>query len=61
MEGNDVYQRAQSLIEEYGADASTHAAQKAEQMLDLNDFEAFAMWKRIGRAILELRRAHGEH
>lgn len=61
MDGNDVYQRAQSLIEQYGVEASAHAAQKAALMLDLNDFEAFAMWKRIGRAILEIRRAHGEH
>lgn len=61
MEGNDIYQRAQSLIEEYGTDAPAHAAQTAALMLDLNDFEAFAMWKRIGRAILEVRRRHGEH
>lgn len=63
MDGSDVYRRAKRLVEEYGADASAHAARQAELMLEHGDMEAFAVWKRIVRAIREIRKmeGHAEH
>ena len=59
----DIYRSAQVLMKQHGPDAPIQAAMRADAMLDKGDVEGCAVWKRILRAVEELRRAvpvHGE-
>lgn len=51
----DVYRSAKLCIDQYGADASIHAAMKQDAMLERGDLDGVAVWRRIGRAIAELQ------
>ncbi len=53
----DIYHSAQVLVKQHGADAPVHAAMRADAMLEVADMDGYAVWKRILRAVEELRRA----
>ncbi len=52
----DIYRAANVIIERYGKDAQIHSTKRASAMLDKGDMDAYAMWKRILRAVEELQR-----
>ena len=52
----DIYLSANLLVKRHGADAPIHAAMRADAMLEKGDSEGCAVWKRILRAVEELRR-----
>ncbi len=51
----DIYRSANVIINQYGPDAPTHAAMRADAMLDKGDLDGYAVWRRILRAVGELR------
>ncbi len=51
----DIFRSAQVLIRHHGADATIHAAMRADAMLDKGDLDGYAVWKRILRAVGELQ------
>lgn len=51
----DIYRIAISMLERYGASASTHAELEAEKLLDEGDEGKFSTWLRILIAMEELR------
>ena len=53
----DLYRAASVIMKRYGEDAPIHAAMLADAMLEGGDLDGLAMWKRILKAIEELRRA----
>ena len=50
----DIFRSAQALVKQHGADASVHAALRADAILEAGDLEGYAVWKRILRAVEEL-------
>ena len=52
----DIYRSAQVLVKQHGQDAPIHASMRADTMLEKGDLDGFAVWKRILRAVEELRR-----
>ncbi len=52
----DIYRSANVLIREHGEDAALEAAMRADAMLEKGDLEGQAVWKRIVRAVEEIRR-----
>jgi hypothetical protein len=60
MDGRDIYRSAKLLVDQFGADAAVEAAMHADAMLERGDMEGFAVWKRIVRAISEIRAADGQ-
>ncbi len=61
LRDKDVWRTAKLLLDQYGADAATHAAIRADAMLGAGDMERQAVWKRIVRAIEELQAARTWH
>jgi hypothetical protein len=59
MDESDPCRLAKDLIEQYGVDASVHAAQRAEASLRAGDLAGYAEWMRIGRAIDEMQSSKG--
>ena len=59
MDRIDIYRSAKLYIDEYGADASVHAAKKADAMVERGDLEGYHVWMRIGRAIEKLQAVKG--
>lgn len=57
MDEKDIWRSAKLLIDQHGADAATHAAIRADQMLRAGDMDGQAVWKCIMRAIEELQTA----
>ena len=60
----DVYRSATLLIDKHGAEASIHAAMKADDMLERGDMDGRAVWLRIVDAINDMHRETprpGEH
>ena len=53
----DIYRSAHVLVRHHGEDAPIHAAMRADAMLEAGDLAGLAVWKRIMRAVGELRRA----
>ena len=53
----DTYRSANALVKRHGQDAPIHAAMRADTMLEAGDLDGLAVWKRILRAVEELRRA----
>ncbi len=53
----DIYRSAQVLVKRHGEEAPIHAAMRADAMLDRVDLDAYSVWRRILRAMEELRRA----
>ena len=49
------YGTANLLIKRHGADAPIHAAMRADAMLEVGDFDGYAVWKRVLRAVEELQ------
>ena len=52
----DIYRSANVLVKQHGPDAPIHAAMRADAMLEKGDVDGYAVWKRIVKAIEELRR-----
>ena len=52
----DIYRSAQTLVKQHGQDAPIHAAMRADAMIDKGDLDGAAVWRRILRAVEELRR-----
>ncbi len=52
----DIWRSARVLVGQHGPDAPTHAAMRADAMLETGDLEGYAVWRRILRAMEELRR-----
>ncbi len=50
----DIYRAARELIKQHGDDAQTHAAIRADELLEAGDMEGKAMWTRIMKAVDEL-------
>ena len=59
MDDRDIYRSAKLYIKQYGADASAHAAMRAEALLACDDLDAFNVWMRIGQAIEEMQATEG--
>lgn len=55
MEEIDIYRSAKLYIDQYGVDASVHAAMKADAMLERGDLDGFSVWMRIGREIEDMQ------
>ncbi len=51
----DIYRSANLLVKQRGKNAPIHAAIRADAMLDINDLDGYAVWKRILRAVEELQ------
>ena len=51
----DIYRSANLLMKQHGQDAPSHAAMRADAMLEAGDLDGYAVWKRILRAVEELR------
>ena len=54
MDEKDIWRAAKILIDQHGDDAATHAAMRADAMLEQGELEGQAMWTRIVRAIEDL-------
>ena len=52
----DIYRAASVIMKQYGKDAQIHSTKRASAMLDKGDVDAYAVWKRILRAVEELQR-----
>ena len=52
----DIYRTASVLIREHGDEADLVAAMRADEFLDKGDIDGSAVWKRVLRAIKEIRR-----
>ncbi len=52
-----IYRSANVLVKQHGADAPIEAAMRADAVLEKGDLDGCAVWKRILRAVGELRRA----
>ncbi len=53
----DIYRSAQVLVKHHDQDAPTHAAMRADGMLDTGDLDGYAVWRRILGAVEELQGA----
>ena len=51
----DIYSSSKALVKQHGQDAPIQAAMRADAMLDKGDLDGYAAWKRILRAVEELR------
>ncbi len=52
----DIWRSAQALVKRHGQDAPIQAAMRADAMLEAGDLDAYAVWKRILRAVAEPQR-----
>ena len=59
MDDIDIYRAAKLYVDQHGADASIHAAMKADAMLDRGDLDGVAVWRMVIRAIEELEDTAG--
>lgn len=55
MEQLDIWRAADMMLRLYGYDATIRAAMRADALLDQGDSEGFFVWKRIARAIDDLK------
>lgn len=53
----DIYRSANLLVKRHGDDAPIEAAMRADAMLEAGDLDGYAVWKRILRAVEELKGA----
>ncbi len=53
----DIYRSANLLIKQHGENTPIEAAMRADAMLEKGDLDGYAAWKRMPRAVEELRRA----
>jgi len=59
MDGKDIYRSAKLIIDQFGDDAPIEAAMRADGLLEKGDPGGVAVWKRVLRAIEELRATEG--
>lgn len=59
MDEIEIYRSAKLYIDQYGADASAHAAMRAEALLACDDLDGFNVWMQIGRKIEEMLAIEG--
>jgi hypothetical protein len=52
----DIYRTASVLIREHGDEADLVAAQRADSFLEAGDVDGQIIWKRVLKAIKEIRR-----
>lgn len=52
----DIYRTASVLIREHGNEADLVAAMRADSFLEAGDIDGSAVWKRVLKAIKEIRR-----
>ncbi len=50
----DIYRSAHLLVKRHGAEATIHAAMRADAMLDKGDLDGQRVWMRILKATEEL-------
>ena len=53
----DMFRSASLLVKQHRKDAPIEAAMRADALLEKGDLDGYAVWKRIQRAVEELRRA----
>jgi hypothetical protein len=51
----DVYRCAQMVLRQHGDEAALFAAERADALLAAGDMEGQSVWKRVLRAVVELR------
>ena len=51
----DIHRAANELIEQFGEDAPIRAAMRHDELLKIGDVDGCVVWKRILKAIDELR------
>ena len=56
MDDLDVWRSAKALIDNYGDDATIHAAMRADELLAHGDMDGAATWRRVLAAVKELER-----
>jgi hypothetical protein len=56
----DIFRAAKLLIDQHGEDAPIRAAQRADELQDEGDRDGALVWRRILKAIDELRRGRRE-
>jgi len=56
----DIFRAAKLLIDRHGENATLRAAERADQLLEAGDMIGAATWRRILKAIEELRRGPRE-
>jgi hypothetical protein len=47
----DIYRAANSLIDHRGEEAEIHAAMRADELMEVGDYEGCVVWRRILTAI----------
>jgi hypothetical protein len=52
----DIYRAAKLLIDQHGEDAPIRVAERADELLEVGDFEGAAIWRAILDAVEELQR-----
>ena len=52
----DIYRSTNLLVKHHGQDASIEAAMRADAMLEEGDLDGNGVWRRILRAVEEIRR-----
>ena len=50
----DIYRTAAIVVKEHGEDAATHAAMRADELLDQVDMDGRAAWLRVLEAVSAL-------
>ncbi len=50
----DIYGTAAIVVKKHGEDAATHAAMRADKLMDVGDMDGRAVWLRVIAAIKEL-------
>ena len=53
----DIWRAANLLIRKHGADAEIVAARRADDMVELGDYDGKSVWLQIRRAVVEMRAA----
>ena len=51
----NIYRSARLPVKQHGEEAPIHAAMRADATLEAGDVDAYAVWKRILRAVEELQ------
>ena len=50
----DIYRTAAIVVKEHGDDAATHAAMRADELMEAGDMDGRAVWLRVLAAVKEL-------
>jgi hypothetical protein len=55
MDEADIWRSAKALIDNYGDDASIHAALRADELLERGDMDGAGTWRLVLDAVKELQ------